>query len=205
MQKAKLAELVAQHMSTRKDSEEPPSQIRAKTSILTAYNRATGIPIDNLDLDLPTTNFADSISLLRVRDSLKKELGTTLTIEELAKNSSIRSQIELLENRTLHMNESQRSMAPERNTRSTSLDDLEIMLGRKDWAQQMMTRVGTVLRENGLNGWDSVSAVMPAQDFVQVLLRSHIIDTWNFGIAVVCKEATREVMFSTALGTFCSC
>ena len=199
VQKAKLVELVEQHMSNRRDSEEQPSQVRAKNGLLTAYNRATGIPIENLDLDLPTTNFADSISLLRVRDFLKKDLGTTLTIEELAKNSSIRSQIELLENRTLHMNEAQRSIAPGRNARSTSLDDLEVLLGRKDWAQQMMNRVGTVLRENGLNGWDSVSGIMPAQDYVQVLLRSHIIDTWNFAIAVVSKETKREVMSPMAI------
>lgn len=199
LQKAKLAELVAQHTSNRRDSEEQSGQIRAKNGILMAYNRATGIPIGSLDLDLPTTNFADSISLLRVRDFLKKELGTTLTIEELAKNSSIRSQIELLEKRTFHTNEPQRSVAPERNTQSTSLDELEIMLGRKDWAQQMIDHVGSVLRENGLNGWDSVSAIMPAQDYVQVLLRSHIIDTWNFAIAVACKNATREVRTPTAL------
>ena len=68
-------------------------------AVLHAYYKSTGLPIENLDLQTPTTNFADSISFVRVRDSLRKELGFTLTAEEMVDYPNIASQIKLLQKR----------------------------------------------------------------------------------------------------------
>ena len=194
VQKSKLAAIITEKMG-RNDIQKSTSDShyqRVEEGVLRAYNKATGIPVENLNVDLPTVNFADSIALLRVRDALTKSLGATLSIEELMLCPSIRSQMERLTSRmaaaegTVIVSGSTRAEPPTRQ-------QMSIMLGGDEEGKIMTDLASSTLTKYGLGGWISVSAIMPAQDYIQVLLESKIIDTWNFAIAVACKSANKDV------------
>jgi len=197
VQKSKLAAIVTEKKA-KNDAENPTLDSHHKSvkeAVLNAYNKATGIPVENLNVDLPTMNFADSIALLRVRDALTKGLGATLSIEELTLYPSINSQIERLTSKMAaggtitaarHVPGSIRAEPPTRQ-------HMSIMLGGDEEGKAMTDLASRTLTEYGLGGWQSVSAIMPVQDYIQVLLESKIIDTWNFAIAVTCKSADKDV------------
>jgi len=197
VQKSKLAAIVTRKKATN-DAQDPTSDSHyqsVKEGVLHAYNKATGIPVENLNVDLPTVNFADSITLLRVRDALTKSLGATLSVQELTLYPSIRAQMERLTSkmaagRTLaaagHVPGSIRAETPTRQ-------HMSIMLGGDEEGKAMTDLASSTLTDYGLGGWSSVSAIMPVQDYIQVLLESKIIDTWNFAIAIVCKSANKNV------------
>jgi hypothetical protein len=197
VQKSKLAAIVTE-TKAKNDAQNPNSNLHyqsVKEGVLRAYNKATGIPVENLNVDLPTMNFADSIALLRVRDTLTKSLGANLSIKELVLYPSINSQIELLTSKMAakntvtaarHVRESIRAEPP-------TPQQMGIILGGDDEGKAMIDLASSTLAEHGLGGWNSVSAVMPVPDYIQVLLESKIIDTWNFAIAVACKSANKKV------------
>jgi acyl carrier protein len=102
VQKSRLAELVLTFRDQR-DHKQHASQGSIHDVIIRAYYKSTGIPVENLDLQTPVTNFADSISFMRVRDALRKQLGFTLTVQEMMEYPNIESQIRLLQGRTFNL------------------------------------------------------------------------------------------------------
>jgi hypothetical protein len=170
------------------ESYKTSSKGSVKNQALMAYYKATGMPIDKLDINVNAAQFADSIALMRVRDYLRKSLGQTLTIKEMTENPTLKSQIDLLEQR--HVSTKSHHQPKEKPATDTvhtpSLEELEILFGSQEAAQSMKLKMIGTLELRGLN-WTNVSSVIPASDFMQALLESHVIDTWNFAIAVTTK------------------
>lgn len=98
VQKLALAKIVHK-FNQQRETRIGNSDIIAST-VLKAWHKATGIASENLDQDAPTTVFADSIAVMRVRDTIRKQLAIPITVEEMVDYPSIKSQIDLLMTKT---------------------------------------------------------------------------------------------------------
>lgn len=194
VQKVQLAELVRSFRDL-KDHNRAASKSSIHDIILHAYYKATGIPLQNLDLEIPVTNFADSISFMRVRDTLRKELGFTLTVQEMIDYPNIESQIRLL-----HGRDSQ----PQNKARSTSehsgppsLAEMSIAFGGLSEAKRLKALISKTIESKGFDWSLDVSSIIPAYDYMQILLESEIIISWNFAFAIMANGSSTQVCHDT--------
>ena len=182
LQRVRLAQLVRTFRDQR-DHKHDRSKASIHNVILHAYHRATGLPVKNLDLQTPATNFADSISFMRVRDTLRKEIGITLTVQEMMEHPSILSQIQLLQKRDLQSQNGRRLTS--NPSGPPSLDDMSIAFGSLDEAERMKILISKTLEAEGFSWSRDVASIIPAYDYMQVLLESELINSWNFAIAII--------------------
>lgn len=200
VQKSRLAELVR---TFRKQRDDHAHQTTSKTSIydtvVHAYYKSTGISIENLDLQAPVTNFADSISFIRVRDLLRKNLGVTLTIEEMVDNPNIASQIKLLQKRNVQSSKNAHSLVEPSGP--PSLDEMSITFGSQDQAEKMKELISKTIGAKRFSWFNDVADVIPAYDYMQVLLESELINSWNFCIAIMADGSNTQVRVDAGLVT----
>lgn len=201
VQKPRLAELVRTFRSQRDNhADQTTSKKSIHDTVVHAYCKSTGLPIENLDLQAPTTNFADSISFIRVRGSLRKELGFTLTAEEMVDYPNIASQIKLLQKRNFQSPKSARSLV--KLSGPPSLDEMSITFGSQDQAEKMKELISKTIEVKGFNWFNDVASVIPAYDYMQVLLESGLINSWNFAIAIMVDGSSAQVRFDAHFREF---
>lgn len=80
VQKARLTVILKAWRNNHNVPSNKLTEDSMEAKILQAYFKATGISKESIDVDFLTSRIADSITLMQVRDSLRKELGSTLTI-----------------------------------------------------------------------------------------------------------------------------
>ncbi|KAF4983472.1 hypothetical protein FZEAL_1201 [Fusarium zealandicum] len=182
VQKSRLAAIVRDFRvnTDSQDSEGSPKQV-VKLCLLKAYFKSTGIPIEDLDMNVPAREFADSIAFMRIRDVLRKNLGQTLSIKEMADNSTIAAQIRLLEEQGVQHKPA--IVIPKPSNPPTSAQMVEIFGGVSE-ANGMTELISKSLQSKGFDWPHDVASVIPSYDFMQMLLESKLIDTWNFAIAI---------------------
>ena len=190
VQKSRLAELV-RLFRVRRDDKQNASNKSIQDTVLHAYYKSTGIAIEDLDLRTPVTNFADSISFMRVRDTLRKELGFTLTFREMTEYPNIESQVQLLQGRDV---KSQNGACPiSKLFGPPSLDEMSIAFGSLDDAASMRNLISKTIEAKGFSWSRDVVSIIPAHDFMQVLLESEVISTWTFAIAIFADGSSTQV------------
>lgn len=191
VQKATLRNLVAafrKHRGT--DIILLDHKIRSvEETVLHVWWRATGISPANLDTEAPTANFADSITLMRVRDMYRKELGVTLSGHEMIDHSNLKSQISALEGKSGHSRRDSGTQLAD-TTQSLSLEDIQLVVGAENDAASFKEMAASTLQNYGFDFEQDVDAVIQASDFTNILIRTTIMDSWNFGIAVVADGST---------------
>lgn len=190
VQKSRLAELVRTFRDQR-DHKQHASQRSVRDVIVRAYYKSTGIPVENLDLQTPVTNFADSISFMRVRDALRKELGFTLTVQEMMEYPNIESQIRLLQGRSSQSQNGARSKS--KPSGPPSLNEMSIAFGGSDEAERMKNLISRTVEAKGFSWSHDVASIIPAYDYMQVLLESEIINSWIFAIALTADGSSTQV------------
>ncbi|KAL8646254.1 MAG: hypothetical protein Q9226_006947 [Calogaya cf. arnoldii] len=179
-QRSRLAQLVRTYRDQRDHKHNGPTR-PFHDVVLHAYRRSTGIPVEHLDLQIPVTNFADSISFMRVRDSLRKETGITLTVQEMMEYPNIHSQIRLLQ---------ERNFQPQNAARLTSKPSQPPLLDEMNI--EMKSLISKTVEANGFNWSRDVASVIPAYDYMQILLESELINSWNFAIAIMADGSSTQ-------------
>jgi len=149
--------------------------------------RATGISPTIIDKDAPTSNFADSITIMRVRDMLRKEFGFTLSAREMVDYPSLRSQARILESKSGHAQTTDAQAATVREP--LSLEAIQLAVHPED-AKSFQEKASAAVSKSGFDFDQDVDTVIQASDFTNVLIRHKIMDTWNFGIAIVANGST---------------
>ncbi|KAK8012980.1 acetyl-CoA synthetase-like protein [Apiospora marii] len=152
--------------------------------LLQAYRKATGIEALDIDKAVPATFFADSIALMRVRDQMRKSMGVELSIRDMADHQTIESQVLLLKERIAGTHSRNKKAEP------FSPASLASICHSVDAGQKLASAVADMVNQQGFQWPDDVTAVVPLHDYMQVLPDSHIIDTWNFAIAIQTTKAT---------------
>ncbi|KAK8848751.1 acetyl-CoA synthetase-like protein [Apiospora arundinis] len=171
------------------DQERRSEQSRVSSlemGLLQAYKKATGMAIADIDKTVPTTSFADSITLMRVRDSLRKSMGVDLSVRDMADHPTIESQVLLLEQRKAGAHNIRK------HTEAFSPASLASMCDSVEKGQKLASAVSDVVTQQGFQWPGDVTAVIPLHDYMQVLIDTQIIDTWNFAIAVQTTNSSVE-------------
>ncbi|KAI0138789.1 hypothetical protein BJ166DRAFT_489906 [Pestalotiopsis sp. NC0098] len=191
VQKSQLASRVRAVIDeeTALDGSAPNGNNSTRNALLMAYHKSTGIPVDNLDIDMPVHQFADSIAFMRVREYLRKAVGHTISMQDMVDHPTISDQMEVLQSQAPVPAGRKHAQLPISN--QPDMQELEILLRGQQRAQELVRSVSQVLEAKGLN-WSQVSSVIPVHDYMHVLLDSKIIDTWNFTIAVSTKESIAD-------------
>ena len=162
-------------------------------AILHVWWRAAGIEPQSLDKSAPTSNFADSITTLRVRDLYRKELGVTLSSQEMREHSSIGSQIQVLSEKIGSGNKSSVEQQKQRPKGPPSLDELQIIVGPENDATSIQESATLAVGKHGYEWNRDVETVIRTVDFMNVMINTRIIDSWNFAIAVLAEGSTVPV------------
>ena len=167
-------------------------------TVIWIWWKASGIDSNHLDINSPVSNFADSITIMRVRDMMRKRLGKTLKVEEMAMNPSIMAQVKILQGQ----DGQNTSLKKQASKRTPTLDALTMTFRTKRLANRMKQLIDETIKPFGFD-WDKdVTAVIPCNDFMRVLVNTGIIDSWNFAIAIVTESSTIKVRPSLTLHVF---
>lgn len=194
VQKSQLAAIVREFRLQREKEEAETDMV--EVAVLQAWQKAIGIPHEHLDLNEPTIMFADSIAIMRVRDTLRKKLHITISPEEMVDCPTIRSQIRLARTKRP---ENLRVEVKSVETGPPSMEELTAHFGGGDEAKLMKQQISQVLTSQGFNWENDVSAVVQSYDALSVLVQAKIIHTWNFAIAVTSKKSTVKVKYHSLL------
>ncbi|KAF1967257.1 acetyl-CoA synthetase-like protein [Bimuria novae-zelandiae CBS 107.79] len=158
-------------------------------TVLTIWWRATGIEPSKLDKNTPTFNFADSITIMRVRGMYRKELGVTLSAPEMSEHVDLQSQIEALERKASATGQNT-TAPPPRVENARSLEEIQVILGSENDAALFKQRASTALAIQGFDFDKDVESVIQTNDFVDVLEKDGMIHKWNFAISVPAEGST---------------
>jgi acyl-CoA synthetase (AMP-forming)/AMP-acid ligase II len=192
VQKSTLRNLVAAFRRHRgSDSSQPEKQSKSiEETVLHVWWKATGIVPGSLDKEAPTSNFADSITTMRVRDMYRKELGLTLSTREMANHESLRKQINTLQSKSNPSARKDSAYEPSGIASPPSLEDIQLVIGVENDAMSFKETASSALAKHGFSFDQDVATVVQSSDFTDVLIRTKVMDTWNFGIAVVADGST---------------
>jgi acyl carrier protein len=198
IQKTKLAALVkgfrdAQHsIEEQKEVSTGERNASLEATVLHIWSSLLSLPPDQIDKDSPPELFADSISILRFRDKLKKETGRTLTLEDMVSHKTIGAQIQFLANQNPQQELARPEIRDERKGPPTA-DDMIHTHGDPVRAEETQRRVQDVIEPFGLSWQDDVEDVMPAYDFAVVTFKPRRLVAWTFRYALVTTATSPQV------------
>lgn len=96
IQKTKLAAFVRTYRSEQDAAMINGTDSQLESDVKSIWAKAVGIPLASLRIDNPLLEVADSITVMRVRDKIKRQTGKTLSLAEMVDSGTIAGQIKLL-------------------------------------------------------------------------------------------------------------
>lgn len=184
----KLGALAAHYSSAETRATNNAKKHRSlEETVLHVWWRATGISPTTIDQEAPSSNFADSITVMRVRDMIRKEPGLIFTANEMIEYPSLRSQIHLLEQRSgrSQTNDTQIPVSAVPLT----LEAIQLVV-HPESATSFKEKASAAVSRSGFDFDQDVGAVIQASDFTNVMIGHKFMDTCNFGIAIVADGST---------------
>lgn len=168
-------------------------------SIKSIWAKALGLPVQRLSTSAPITDLADSITVLRVRDTIKRQLGRSLSAVDMAKIVTVADQISLLQRQEPEPPQSNGIKAPTRAGPPT-LHDIPHLLDDEDLLKDTQKAALDTISPHGFD-WNDVEEVIPVYDFGSMMLENGIFDSWGFQFAIPTKHKERQVCYSPILRT----
>lgn len=206
IQKAKLAALVKKHLSR---SEEALDSTTGNDANLTEelrliWAKAVGLEPSRIRLDAPIGEFADSITVMRVRDRIKRTTGKALSLSAMAEAGTIENQIKLLQSmgagrangtQEVQVKRPTRQGTPEVEDMAHLIEDPELLGPTKDVVIETISKLGL--------GWEDVEDVIPAYDFGTIMSQTKLYDSWNFNFSIhPSRKIDKEVSSETSESHF---
>lgn len=189
IQKTNLRKIVANFLQSQRLAD----QNKLSHDVVTIWSRLLGLQVSHLDTSAPISQLADSILMLSARAKIKFETGLSVSLTEWLAIPTIDDQIKVFE--TLEaggnykkpegLKESLRPGPP-------SFQDM-VHLGEDECAFGTVKQiVEETIGEHGFS-WEDVQDVFPCTDFIQILCRSQVINTWNIRTTVLSQNANVQV------------
>lgn len=197
VQKTKLAALVNKFLS--QDGNEasnglPKSKHQLAEDIRGIWAKAVGLESQHIQMDAPVREFADSITLMRVRERIKKHTGKTLPLAAMNEAGTIEKQVELLQSIADGPPASQVNSA-RRNTHRgpPTAEDMAHLATDPDLFEPTKELVTMAIDKYGFS-WGDVEDVMPAYDFNAIMSQTRLYDSWQINFAIIpTKQSTKTV------------
>ncbi|KAL8687417.1 MAG: hypothetical protein Q9224_005159, partial [Gallowayella concinna] len=174
VRKVDLREQVLQHL--RAESK-PSTQdtVRSSTEIVLTriWARFTGIPEGQIAPTMSLKGIVDSVTVMRFRSRAKKELGRSLTLDELNANPTVAKQAAILDQQQESLPHSETSgKSTGTGQGPPELEDVVHAHGSKTKFDDIRQRAEKILHTLGLSWEDDVEEVLPIYDFLQDWRRS---------------------------------
>jgi hypothetical protein len=191
IQKNKLADIVRKYRNDRDEVDLNGSNKQLEDTIKTIWARAIGRRPDQLSLDSQISDFADSITVMRVRDKIKRDTGKSLSLSEMAGAGTLAVQIKLLAASTANAEaidpekRVQREGPPEVEDMAHLIEDPELYDATKSVVEKAISDFDL--------SWHDVAEILPAYDFATIIANAGIFDTWNFKMAVLPTKSSAKV------------
>ncbi|KDN65336.1 putative AMP-binding enzyme [Colletotrichum sublineola] len=215
IQKFKLKQLVADYLDERATSTQGG---RDEDQVKAIWAAAIGLESPSqLDVDAPLGKLVDSITIMRVRDKIRRQTGVALPLAAMMQASTVAKQVRLL--RSLSAGDNAVPVAAPANG-ACLLRQQERMSAAEDRfaarkAPPSGERMAHLVADRGLYdftkdlvlkaisphgfGWDDVEDIAPAYDANAVQAQCGFYDTINFNMAIVTRKASSKQELRTAL------
>lgn len=187
IQKTKLAALVKKHLSR---SEEASGITAGNDANLTEelrsiWAKAVGLEPSRIRLDAQISEFADSITVMRVRDRIKRTTGKALSLSAMAEAGTIENQIKLLQSMGVGQANGGQEVQVKRPTRQgpPGVEDMVHLIEDPELLEPTKEVVIETISKLGL-GWEDVEDIVPAYDFGTVMSQTKLYDSWNFNFSI---------------------
>lgn len=185
IQKTKLVALVNQYLSTSVESGNKtlPSEDLTE-EVKSIWAKAVGLDPSHVRLDAPISEFADSITVMRVRDRIKRQIGKVLSLAEMTATGTIGRQIEVLRGMGAGSTEI-REVRPRQPIRKDPLtaEDMAHLVKDPELLEPTKKVILETISPFGLE-WEDVEDVIPAYDFNALMSRTRLYDSWRTNFAV---------------------
>lgn len=195
VRKVELRDLVLEHLasesktSTRMTAREP-----TEAALTRIWARFSGVPESQLSPTMSLGGMVDSVTVMRFRSQVKKELGKTFSLEELNQNPTIVKQAAILDRQqenVLRGNEA--AFGPVREG-PPRLSDLVHARGKQAVFDEVRQKTEEKLHALG-PPWDNdVEEVLPIYDLLQMWRAT--TDSLMFRIVFACANATTRQLRS---------
>ncbi|KAH8660051.1 hypothetical protein BX600DRAFT_522798 [Xylariales sp. PMI_506] len=187
VQKTKLTALVKRYLQNRETSQPTVIESQLALEVRDIWARSVGMEPSLLSLDTAIHEIADSITIMRVRDTVRRRTGRTISLQEIVNAGTIAEHVSLLQqgNGPVEMVKNER---PVRNGPPgvADMSHLNVDEGLFEPTKNLITQV---LSPYGLE-WDDVEDVIPAYDFANVMTETKLFDSWGFKLAFLTKSAS---------------
>ncbi|KAJ5677318.1 uncharacterized protein N7477_002951 [Penicillium maclennaniae] len=190
IQKAKLRSLVANSMQLQA----PEHKSNLSNVIVIIWSRLLGLQASHLDTSAPIAQAADSILMLSARAKIRSETGLSVSLTEWLAIPTIADQIKALEGIAAHGNIKEPDSSREGlRTGPPETEDM-VHLGQEEGAFcATKETVEKIIGEQGFT-WGEVENIFPCTDFVHILCRSQVINTWNIRTTILSQNASVQEM-----------
>jgi len=195
IQKPKVRKLVADFLQSQasepKQGQHPPAQL--SHDVVTVWSQLLGLEPSHLDITAPVTQLADSILMLSARVKIKHVTGHSVPLAQWLVIPTIADEIKVLGGLTADSNTEHTEEASDKlRSGPPSTGDM-VHLGEDESAFNATKEAieKTIVRE-GLS-WEDVEDVFPCTDFMQILCRSQVINTWNIRTTILSNSSSVQV------------
>lgn len=197
IQKAKLAALVKKHLSSSEEAENGTTGNDANLTeeLRSIWAKAVGLEPSRIRLDAPIGEFADSITVMRVRDRIKRTTGKALSLSAMAEAGTIEKQIKLLQSMGAGQANGTQEVRVERPTRqgTPGMEDMVHLIEDPELLEPTKELVTKTISDLGLS-WEDVEDIIPAYDFGTIMSQTKLYDSWNFNFSILpSRKFNKEV------------
>jgi aryl carrier-like protein len=191
IQKTKLAKLVSDSRKKRDTFISNRVDAQLERDVKEIWAKTVGLEPEQLSLHDPISNFADSITVMRVRDKVKRQTGKSLSLAEMVEAGTLAEQIKLLTTQPVSAENPQQKQLSQREG-PPSVEDMAHLTEDPDLFEATKELVEKTITPYGLS-WSDVQEVLPAYDFASVMAETHLFDTWNFKMTLLPNKIQKEV------------
>lgn len=175
IQKTKIRSLVDEYMSRP-----VTTGLDTVQEIRTIWAKAVGLDPSHLRMDAPIGEFADSITIMRVREKIRRQTGKALSLAAMAEAGTIEKQIQLLQSmeipskqtQKIRVNKLKRQGGPEVDDMAHLIEDPDLFEPTKELVVKTVSKYGF--------GWEDVEDIVPAYDFVAIMSQTRLLESWTW-------------------------
>jgi acyl-CoA synthetase (AMP-forming)/AMP-acid ligase II len=193
--KRRLTEILKEKTSGN-PAQNNPKPLALADSVVTIWSRILGVQPSQVKLDAPLSQLADSMLMISARQQIRKHAGRKIPLSEWLAAPNIKHQIELLEGSPQQQEECtslKSTLAQEPQNGPLQAADMVHLAGEDDNFGIVKSEIENVVCQDGF-GWVDVQDVFPTTDFIHLLCKSRVVDTWNLRASIVTtKGATIDV------------
>lgn len=194
IQKPKLMALVSRHISRSENGgasgeQETRNEDQLTDTVRKIWAKAVGLDPSRILLDASMSEFADSITIMRVREGIKRQTGRTLSLQDMLTAGTIQKQIEILLAMETPAVESKVAAAKRPIRRGPpELDDMVHLAEDPELLEPTKKLVTETIAKYGFS-WDDVEDILPAYDFNAIMSQNKLNEdwTWHFAMQAVAK------------------